>query len=85
MQNNIDYLVFCYFPIEQKLFDVEVRPMFSSTISSVVRRTVCHVLCGEVRKGKYEMFTNEHFLVVALRVSCLGCLVLSPQYLLWVT
>jgi hypothetical protein len=51
MKNNIETLDFCYFPIKQKLWDIKVRPSFSSLISSVSRRAVCCVMCGEVWKG----------------------------------
>ena len=50
MWNNIDHLVFCYFPIQQKLCDIKVIPSFSSTMLSVSRRAAYCLLCGKVRK-----------------------------------
>ena len=39
------------FLIQEKLFNIKVRPSFSSTISSILRHAVCWVVCGKVRKG----------------------------------
>ena len=35
MNNNLDSLEFCYFPIKQKLWNIKVRPLFSSMIHIV--------------------------------------------------
>ena len=52
MNNNLDSLEFCYFPIKQKLWIIKVKPSFSSMISSVSRSRVAQfvVLCA----AKYE-------------------------------
>ena len=51
MKNNVNCLVFCYLPIQQKLWDIKMRPSFSLMILLVLGCVVCCVVCGDIRKA----------------------------------